>query len=417
MKPYALILLLLLATHAFADPRGLIVTDVGEAHDAGHVEIRGVAAGKLEPKLWKTAAPHLVPDIRSPLLEPRDGKFRNIYAPSIIQTKTGWRIYYGGWDGTPTGNDRIYAADVDADFLNLTNRRTVIEHGVFQHVCNVSVAPAGRGLAMACTAYPDAKGLNKPVTFFSADGETWNTTAGRHDDFISMTGYDFFAGADINGMNVLLREGDAYRLYFNNFRDDSKTFRASSDDGRRFKSDGVVLQPSALVNEVKKLKAADGADWYFMALHMNTDRLFYSLSRDGMKFPEAKMLLTHIGDADRFIVAVGGVVASDGRLLGFLYGAGSEPTLDRNRIFARWHQKKVTVANVSTAGQPTALGPDRQLLPLTSAVTGTIELHDEGGAVMAISEPVELKPGRAYQLRLAQTPPSPSAAGRATTPH
>jgi hypothetical protein len=235
---------------------------------------------------------------------------------------------------------------------------------------------------------------------------------------MALGGYDFFAAADINGTNVLLREGegDAYRLYFNNLRDGNKTFRASSVDGRRFTLDGVVLQPSALVNDVKKFHGADGAEWYLMALHMNTDRLFYTLSRDGMQFPEAKTLATSMGDAERYIVSVGWVVA-DNRLLGFLYGAGSKPTLDHNRIFARWLQKKVAINAPTATGDPTALGPDRQLLPLASAVTTAIELRDEAGGVMATSEPVELKPGRAYQVQPARekTPPNPTAVERAAT--
>jgi hypothetical protein len=423
MKIYALIVFLL-ATQVFAQPGGLIVRDVGEAYDAKHVEFRGVAAGDFDPRLCENAALHFVPDVRSPWLEPRDGKFRNIYAPSVVQTKSGWRVYYGGWDGVATGNDRIYAADVDADFLNATHRRTVIEHGVFQHVCNVSVTPSDRGLAMACTAYPDAKGLNKPVTFFSPDGEKWNTPAARVDDLISMTGYAAFPAADINGMNVLLRDGDAYRLYFNNFRDGNKTFRASSADGRRFTFDAIALQPSALVNDVKKLKGADGESWYLMALHMNTNRLFYTLSRDGVKFPEAKTLATSIGDTDKFIVSVGWVVA-DNRLLGLLYGAGSDGTLDHNRIFARWLQKKVTI-DAPSAGEAKALGPDRQLLPLAAAVTASIELRAEAGNLTATSEPVELRPGRAYQVQQPQpqpqarvrvkTPPTPSAPAREATP-
>ncbi|MEA2709760.1 MAG: hypothetical protein QOF78_2361 [Phycisphaerales bacterium] len=417
MKVFGIIVVLALAGSVFAQPK-LLVEDVGEAFDGKHVEFRGVAAGEFDPRIWEKNAPHFVPDVRAPLLEPRPGNFRNIYAPSIVPHGGGWRIFYGGWDGVASGNDRIYAADVDRDFLRITDRRTVIEHGVFQHVCNVSVVAAaggrGRGLAMACTAYPDAKGLNKTVTFFSEDGEKWNTAAARQEDFISMTGYAPFAAADINGMNVLLREGDAFRLYFNNFQDGNKTFRASSGDGRGFTFDGVVLQPSALVNDVKKLKTAAGDDWFLMALHMNTDRLFYSLSRDGMKFPEAKTLATSGGDADKFIVSIGWIVA-DGRVLGFLYGAGSEPSLDRNRIFARWLQKKVTIDAPGVA-EARALGPDRQILPLTAAVTAAIELRDEGGNLMATSAPVELKPGRAYALKLPQTPAIPSAAEREATP-
>ena len=409
-------LIVLLATQAFAQTRGLIARDVGEGYDAAHVEFRGVAAGAFDPHLWENAAPQFVLDARSPWLEPREGNFRNIYAPSVVQTKTGWRVYYGGWDGVVTGNDRIYAADVDPDFLNVTHRRTVIEHGVFRHVCNVSVTPCDRGLAMACTAYPDAKGLNKPVTFFSPDGDQWHAPAARAEDLISMTGYAAFPAADINGMNVLLRDGDGYRLYFNNFQDGNKTFRASSADGKRFAFDGIVLQPSALVNDVKKFKDADGDSWYLMALHMNTNRLFYTLSRDGLRFPEAKALASSIGDEDRFIVSVGWVVADD-RPLGFLYGAGSAGTLDHNRIFARWLQKKVTI-DAPSAGERKALGPDRQLLPLAAAVTASIELRDEAGNVTATAEPIELRPGRAYQVQpavQAKTQATPSAPARAAT--
>jgi hypothetical protein len=364
---------------------------------------------------------HFIPTVRSPLRAPRDaGTFRNIYAPSIVRADDGWHVYYGGWDGERTGNDRIYRVDADRDFLAFTDRRTVIEHGDFQHVCNVSVTHAarGRGFAMACTAYPATDGLNKPVTFFSDDdrGEKWNADAARREHLVTIDGYDGFAAADINGMNVLLAEDGKYRLYFNNFRDAGKTFRASSDDARRFRFDGVVHEPSALVNDVKRIGVTGGGTWYLMALHHNGPSLYYAMSRDGMRFGEMKTLATHGGDADRHIVAVGWVV-DGGRVLGFLYGAGDAPSLDRNRIFARWLQKKVRLGD---AAEARSLGPDRQLIPLASAATAAVALHDEAGALIATSDPVELKPGRAYRLdpppAPAETRPMPSAAGREATP-
>jgi hypothetical protein len=419
MRLCVLFLLLLVA----AGPK-LAVTDVGVAHDAKHVEFRGVAAGAFHPGHWKDGASrlHFVPDMRSPLLAPRDaGKFRNIYAPSVVRAGDGWHVYFGGWDGERTGNDRIYRVDADRDFLTFANRRTVVEHGDFQHVCNVSVTPAarGRGFAMACTAYPAADGLNKPVTFFSDDdsGEKWNADAARGEHLVTIDGYDGFATADVNGMNVLLAEEGKYRLYFNNFRDAGKTFRASSDAGRRFRFDGVVHERSAIVNDVKRIDVigGGGGPWYLMALHHNGPSLHFALSRDGTRFGEMKTLAAHGGDADRHIVAVGWVV-DGGRVLGFLYGAGEAPSLDRNRIFARWLQKKVVIDGAEATQKAKSLGPDRQLLPLTAAVATTISLRDEAGEFIATSNRVELKPGRAYRLELSQTQSTPSAAGREATP-
>src|SRR5687768_12929605 len=68
MKAATIVLLLLVA----AGPK-FAVTDIGAAHDGNHVEFRGVAAGEFEPRRWEEAGSlHFVPDIRSPLLEPRD---------------------------------------------------------------------------------------------------------------------------------------------------------------------------------------------------------------------------------------------------------------------------------------------------------------------------------------------------------
>jgi hypothetical protein len=103
-------------------------------------------------------------------------------------------------------------------------------------------------------------------------------------------------------------------------------------------------------------------------------------------------------------------------VLGFLYGAGDAPSLDRNRIFARWLQKKVGIDGAEATQKTKSLGPDRQLLPLTAAVATTISFRDETGALIAASDRVELKPGRAYRLELSQTQSTPSAAGREATP-
>src|SRR5262245_330306 len=132
------VILLLLLMPLVAHGQTVRISKLPQRTSDGSVEVHGVAAGGFDPTIWDQGAATLVPDVRHPLIEPQPGPFRNIYAPSIVQIEGDrWRIFYGGWDGVDTGNDRIYSADT-ADFLSFDNRHTVIEHGVFQHVCNVS---------------------------------------------------------------------------------------------------------------------------------------------------------------------------------------------------------------------------------------------------------------------------------------
>src|SRR5688572_17674274 len=121
----ALTLCLLITTSAVA---GVKVKRVEGSAPAGTIEIRGVGAAAFDANLWEKGELHLLPDVRSPLLEPREGKFRNIYAPSVVRTKLGWDVYYAAWDGADSGNDRVYRTSTP-DFLTFGPRQTVIEHG------------------------------------------------------------------------------------------------------------------------------------------------------------------------------------------------------------------------------------------------------------------------------------------------
>src|SRR6185295_2740446 len=100
--------LFLLACHVAAAVETKL-TPTDETTEAGFVEITGVEAGAFNPAIWQAGTLNLLPDIRSPLVEPQPGKFRNIYAPSVVETSGGWRMFYGAWDGVPSGNDRIYS--------------------------------------------------------------------------------------------------------------------------------------------------------------------------------------------------------------------------------------------------------------------------------------------------------------------
>ncbi|MBN1593989.1 MAG: hypothetical protein JW941_12165 [Candidatus Coatesbacteria bacterium] len=372
----------------------------------GTVEVHGVAAGDFDPRLWQKGTLNFVPDVRSPIIEPRkSGVFRNIYAPSAVQTEDGWRLFYGAWDGVPTGNDRIYSVTTH-DFIDFDNHQIVIEHGDFIHCCNVNANRLPNGeWQLVCTVYPDSRGKNKPAVFTSPDGRYWNGRKApypaKHEDIISMEGYDKYLDADINGMNVLLPENDAFRLYFNNFHDFGRVYRATSNDGKHFSFERPVLEIGAVVNDVKKLRVKGQGIYYLMGLHMNTQRLWYSLSLDGMHFQPARELAANLGDADKYIVAIGWVV-HDERVLGFIYGAGEVPELNRNRLFARWLQKKVVlIAEDGTRYEGTAaLGPDRQIIkvPRDRQIKGTLTVYAEDGSTELMKCDGTLTSGSVHKL-------------------
>jgi len=370
------------------------------------IEIRGVAAGDFAATHWREAALHMLPDMRHPILEPSLGKFRNIYAPSAVELPTGWRLFYGAFDGTDTPNDCIYYLDTP-DFLQMGDHHTVIDHGDFVHVCNVNAFRNADGsYEMMCTAYPDQGGNNKPAYFTSPDGIHWNGSPMPHhatsEDLISIEGYDGFEQADINGMNVLLREEGARRIYFNDFRNMGAVFRASGADGRKFIFEGEVLDCPYVVNDIKVFHDEE-TNWYLMGLHMNREGLWYSLSPDGRTFEPAQPLLTHRDEADRYIVAIGWV-RRDNRLLGVLYGAGAVPTLDANRIFARWLQCRVVFETLDgTCYEAThALGPDRQVidLPVDGPLAGRFFLYAEDGVTeLGRPIPAQIASGEVWALQ------------------
>lgn len=391
---------------------------IGGQAEFGTMEIHGVGAGDFDAKLWQSGRLNLVVDTRSPLIAPRlKGLYRNIYAPSIVDTGDGWRVFYGAWDGVDSGNDRIYSLTT-AGFVDFGARQTVIEHGVFDHVCNVNAIRLPDGsYRLMCTAYPDPDGLNKPATFASADGVRWNGSPAPYEakmsDIISIDGYDKYAAADINGMNVILYEDGVYRLYFNNFKDFGRVYRATSKDGKQFTFDGASVEFGGCVNDVKKFTAG-GKPVYLMGLHMNGDKLWYSLSTDGMKFDSPRELATNTGDADRYMVAIGWVTRAN-RVLGFLYGAGAIGSLDRNRIFGRWLQKKVVfVASDGTRYEPSsAIGPDRQIIkiPQGKEIDGAFEVYAEDGVTLLGKTQGKAVPSAGYVVEagvaIAQPPPPP----------
>jgi hypothetical protein len=401
----------MVASGALAAP-AVDVTFTTNVAPAGFVEVTGVEAGAFNPLLWQAGRLNFVPDLRSPLLAPRSGKFRNIYAPSAVETPGGYRLFYGAWDGIPSGNDHIYSAMTDACFQDFSNRQMVIEPGSYVHICNVNGLRSDDGsFTLFGTLYP-VNNLNKPAFFRSdATGTNWNGLTGepynvQARDIVEIGGYPY-TNADINGMNVMLRESGVYRLYFGDFHNPSGTFRATSTDGRHYDFDAKAFAGPGFVNDVKKFQVGR-ASYYLMGLHENGKRLWQTISTNGAAFPDARMLLEHLEPADAYIVALGWVVRgpqeSPGRkLLGVLYGAGPVRSLDRNSIYARWLQKRVVfVAKDGTRTPGTkALGPDRQLVafPKAGPTTGRFEVYGEDGVTLLGASATQTV-GRGQSLRL-----------------
>ena len=136
---------------------------------ANVVEIQTVSAGPFNPSYWQSNTLNWVPDVRDPLLAPQPGRNQNIYSPWALEQTNGWRMFYGGWDGSDTPNDRVYSITTP-DFLSFNDRTLVIDHGAFQHVNNMNVHQLLDGsLHMICGVFPDSLGLDKIGYFSSPD--------------------------------------------------------------------------------------------------------------------------------------------------------------------------------------------------------------------------------------------------------
>jgi hypothetical protein len=200
---------------------------------AGTVEIQGVSAGPFNPAWWQQDTLNWVPDIRMPTFAAQTtGQYQNIYAPWALEQATGWRMFYGGWDGTDTPFDQIYSADT-TDFLTFGARNHIISNGDFLNVNNVNVQQIPDGsMHMICTGGQAGNVDNFPIYFSSADGTTWNGAAEPYSakltDVINIQGYAGFSSGNFNGANVLLRDGDVWVLYFKDWNHFETTYRATA---------------------------------------------------------------------------------------------------------------------------------------------------------------------------------------------
>jgi hypothetical protein len=210
------------------------------------------------------------------MLAPRPGPNQNIYAPWPLEQNNGWLLFYGGWDGTATPNDRVYNVPTP-DFLAFGNRALVIDHGSFQHVNNENVVELPDGsMHMICTVLTDPLGLDKPAYFSSPDGKTWNGSpepyaAQLSDSVPDISDNSAYGRTDYNGGNVLVHDNNLWTLYYSSGLyagpDGSRVFRATSTNPPYFQSEGSVADTNSYANDVKKFKVS-GETWYVMLLYI-----------------------------------------------------------------------------------------------------------------------------------------------------
>ncbi|MCU1271339.1 MAG: Ig family protein [Acidobacteriaceae bacterium] len=383
----------------------------------GTIEIQGVSAGSFNPLSWQQDTLNWVPDVRMPMLAPLSGAFQNIYAPWPLEQASGWRMFYGGWDGTDTSNDRVYSVTTP-DFLSFGSRQLVIDHGDFLDVNNENVVQLPDGsMHMICTIAVDQFSNGKPAYFSSPDGIIWNGTpepySAQFGDVVSIPNDSNYLGWDFNGGNVLFKENNAWTLYYSVgiYGAIGQVYRGSSVAPPVFQRTGVALGTPHYANDIKKFQAG-GKTWYLMALYIEeavagtvpSPSFSYSLSNDGVTFASEHSLFGGAFPQDHFVMTPA-FVTKDGSILGVLYGANPLDLLNAaNQIFARWLQKKVVITDSSGAQYTLqgGYGPDRQWfqLPSSGSLQATITVYAEDGITPLGAGPVIVTGGKAYSLVL-----------------
>lgn len=355
-------------------------------------EIRNIGSGSFDPT--KMSNWHY--DVRNPIITANPGGNSNIYAPNVIENGEGWNVYFGGWDGSIDGHDRISLTTTMDDFLSFSSHQVMIDNGDMIHVNNEAVIrrPDGKWHMLYTTLALDPQ-INKPGYAVSVDGINWEPAVADTAHLVKMDKYSNWDIADVNGSNVPFYENGTYHFYFNdfNFANNGHAFavhHAISTDLIHFNYTNDVLQEELVAQDVKRFDVG-GTPWYLMVLHINGKELRYSLGSGPTDFAPSQQLLTNQNGADRYIVSAGWI-AKNNRLYGVLYGAGAVPSLDRNAINAKWLQKEVIFIDDATqqqlGRQAKAHGPDKLILDLKKDMyTGKFYVYDTDGSTLLFTSP------------------------------
>jgi hypothetical protein len=341
-------------------------------------------------------------DDRDPIISASPGGNSNIYAPNIVSNGGAYNIYYGGWDGTTDGHDRV-SSTVSLDTFKTFGAHSLrVDHGVFNHLNNETVIKTPDGVWHMYYTTLAYGGLNKPGYATSSDGVSWTPSSGSTSYLINMAGYANWINADVNGSNVIYYDGSLYHLYFDDFNSTANghtwdVHHATSTDGINFTYIGDALTDTQIAQDVKTFTFG-GTSYYLMGTQLNSNYVGYSLGTSLTSFPSSSVLFYNAGAGDQYITSMGYVTNSN-RLLGVLYGAGSASTLDHNSIHARWLTKKVIFISDRNSLRwgdiERAHGPDQIILFMnTNIETGHFYVYDSDGTTLLYTSPqVTMKSG------------------------
>jgi hypothetical protein len=369
----------------------------------GKTQIAGVGVNAFDPSRLS----HWDYDDRGPVITPGSGAYRNIYAPQAIATGSGsWNVYFGGWDGSATGNDQISMTTTSDAFGTFGAHVLDIGHGSYTHCNNDSVLRLGASSWwMVYTTYPDGT-VNKPAYATSTDGVHWSPSSGSASYLLSMSGYANWTNADVNGGNTIYKDASGtWHLYFVDFSSGSAggVLHATSSDGVNYAYQGQVLANGVVPQDMKAFAHA-ATTYYVGAYHANGHAVWSTVSTSPTSPGSLVQLIANEGNADQYIVAAGWV--QDGtRLYGLLYGAGPVATLDQNQIFASWLQKKVVFENayVRWGDVERGFGPTTVRMTLATGddvETGQFTVYDSDGTTLLYRSPtVTMRAGDVWQYR------------------
>lgn len=389
---------------------------LGKSVSGNRLEVRNVGS---ESFTNPSELGNWVYDTRNPLITPGAGN--NIYAPSVVRNGTGWNIYYGGWDTTNTHDQILMTTSAD-DFMSFGGRSLQIASGTQNHVNNVCVVKTATDQwKMMFTSLPyGSPPRNKPMVATSTNGTTWTPSEGNTSALLTMSGYtdasnSAWTTADVNGGNHFLYENGTYHMWFDDFNN-FKVHYATSTNFKDFTYQGVALNEVKVCNDAKAFSYG-GLRQYLWAYHLNGGKVWYSTGTAVTTPSASKVLFSSNGAADAYIVAP--CFVTDGtRLYGALYGAGAVSGLTKNRIFAKWLQKKVvfTTTSLATLGGTAnqSYGPDRQQLamdPAKTVVTGRFSIYDtDGVSLLYVSPQVTIRKGDVWnytgQSTILESPPA-----------